>query len=188
MEQSCVRTGFGVSKNEARALRNRWVNRGLWAGQPGGCVQANACIDRATVGLSLSAKLNEGGQNLVQVGQVREWARIRCFAPRSTLAGFVSAVGNNVILAGQTEGAGHCSVGDGVVLTAQSAVSHNVPAGNVISRFPRVGRDRQLLGCGLSPCSSGCRNCFKGLGSRREGRWAAFAGYEGTPDGNGSGE
>ena len=32
--------------------------------------------------------------------------------------------------------AGHCSVGDGVILTAQSAVSHDVPPGKIISGSP----------------------------------------------------
>jgi UDP-3-O-[3-hydroxymyristoyl] glucosamine N-acyltransferase len=41
-----------------------------------------------------------------------------------------------VILAGQTGVAGHCTVGDGVILTAQSAVSHDIPAGKVISGSP----------------------------------------------------
>ena len=41
-----------------------------------------------------------------------------------------------MILAGQTGIAGHCSVGDGVILTAQSAVSHDVPPGKVISGSP----------------------------------------------------
>jgi UDP-3-O-[3-hydroxymyristoyl] glucosamine N-acyltransferase len=45
-------------------------------------------------------------------------------------------IGNNVILAGQTGIAGHCAVGDGVILTAQSAVSHDVPPGKVISGSP----------------------------------------------------
>ena len=41
-----------------------------------------------------------------------------------------------MILAGQTGIAGHCSVGDGVILTAQSAVSHDVPSGKMISGSP----------------------------------------------------
>jgi UDP-3-O-[3-hydroxymyristoyl] glucosamine N-acyltransferase len=45
-------------------------------------------------------------------------------------------IGDNVILAGQTGVAGHCSVGDGVILTAQSAVSHDIPAGKMISGSP----------------------------------------------------
>src|ERR1019366_10717606 len=47
-----------------------------------------------------------------------------------------SVIGNNVILAGQAGGAGHCSLGDGVILTAQSAVSHDVPPGKMISGSP----------------------------------------------------
>jgi UDP-3-O-[3-hydroxymyristoyl] glucosamine N-acyltransferase len=51
-------------------------------------------------------------------------------------------VGNNVILAGQTGIAGHCTVGDGVILTAQSAVSHDIPPGKMISGSP--GFDNRL--------------------------------------------
>jgi UDP-3-O-[3-hydroxymyristoyl] glucosamine N-acyltransferase len=47
-----------------------------------------------------------------------------------------SEVGNNVILAGQSAVAGHCSVGDGAILTALSGVSHDVPAGKMISGSP----------------------------------------------------
>ena len=41
-----------------------------------------------------------------------------------------------MILAGQVGIAGHCTVGDGVILTAQSAVSHDVPPGKMISGSP----------------------------------------------------
>jgi len=41
-----------------------------------------------------------------------------------------------VILAGQSAVAGHCTIGDGAVLTAQSAVSHDVPPGKMISGSP----------------------------------------------------
>ena len=44
--------------------------------------------------------------------------------------------GNNVILAGQAAVAGHCTLGDGVILTAQSGVSHDVPAGKMVSGSP----------------------------------------------------
>jgi UDP-3-O-[3-hydroxymyristoyl] glucosamine N-acyltransferase len=47
-----------------------------------------------------------------------------------------SEVGNNVILAGQSAVAGHCTVNDGVILTAQSGISHDIPAGKVISGSP----------------------------------------------------
>jgi len=45
-------------------------------------------------------------------------------------------VGSNAILAGQAGVAGHCSLGDGVILTAQAGVSHDVPAGKMVSGSP----------------------------------------------------
>ena len=38
--------------------------------------------------------------------------------------------------AGQVGVAGHCSVGDGAILTAQSGISHDIPAGQMISGSP----------------------------------------------------
>jgi UDP-3-O-[3-hydroxymyristoyl] glucosamine N-acyltransferase len=37
---------------------------------------------------------------------------------------------------GQTGVAGHCELADGVILTAQSGVSHDVPAGKMLSGSP----------------------------------------------------
>lgn len=97
-------------------------------------VQANATIDRATVG---ATEIGEGSKidNLVQVGHGSKIGRNTLVCAQTGLAGS-SVIGDNVILAGQTGIAGHCSVGDGVILTAQSAVSHDIPAGKVISGSP----------------------------------------------------
>jgi len=97
-------------------------------------VQANACIDRATVG---ATEIGDGTKvdNLVQVGHGSRVGKDTLICAQAGLAGS-SVIGNNVILAGQVGIAGHCSVGDGVVLTAQSAVSHDVPAGKMISGSP----------------------------------------------------
>ena len=97
-------------------------------------VQANACIDRATVG---ATEIGAGTKvdNLVQVGHGSRVGRDTLICAQTGLAGS-SLIGNNVILAGQTGIAGHCSVGDGVILTAQSAVSHDIPAGKMISGSP----------------------------------------------------
>jgi UDP-3-O-[3-hydroxymyristoyl] glucosamine N-acyltransferase len=97
-------------------------------------VQANACIDRATVGVT---EIGEGSKidNLVQVGHGSRVGENTLICAQTGLAGS-SVIGNNVILAGQTGIAGHLTVGDGVVLTAQSAVSHDVPPGKVISGSP----------------------------------------------------
>jgi UDP-3-O-[3-hydroxymyristoyl] glucosamine N-acyltransferase len=97
-------------------------------------VQANACIDRATVG---ATEIGDGSKvdNLVQVGHGSKVGENTLICAQTGLAGS-SVIGNNVILAGQTGIAGHLTVGDGVVLTAQSAVSHDVPPGKVISGSP----------------------------------------------------
>ena len=97
-------------------------------------VQANACIDRATVG---ATEIGDGTKvdNLVQVGHGSRVGKNTLICAQAGLAGS-SVVGNNAILAGQAGVAGHCTLGDGVILTAQSAVSHDIPAGKMISGSP----------------------------------------------------
>ncbi|MGC1781054.1 MAG: UDP-3-O-(3-hydroxymyristoyl)glucosamine N-acyltransferase [Acidobacteriaceae bacterium] len=99
-------------------------------------VQANACIDRASVGetrIAKGAKID----NLVQVGHGSTVGENTLLCAQVGLAGS-SHLGNNVILAGQSAVAGHCSIGDGAILTAQSAVSHDVPPGKVMSGSPGI--------------------------------------------------
>jgi UDP-3-O-[3-hydroxymyristoyl] glucosamine N-acyltransferase len=97
-------------------------------------VQANACIDRATVG---ATEIGDGAKidNLVQVGHGSKVGANTLLCAQVGLAGS-SVIGKDAILAGQAGVAGHCSLGDGVILTAQSAVSHDVPAGKMISGSP----------------------------------------------------
>jgi UDP-3-O-[3-hydroxymyristoyl] glucosamine N-acyltransferase len=125
--------GFGFAKN----------NEGHWVKIPQSGpvrigshvdIQANACIDRATVGVT---EIGDGSKidNLVQVGHGSRVGNDTLICAQTGLAGS-SVIGNNVILAGQVGIAGHCSVGDGVILTAQSAVSHDVPPGKMISGSP----------------------------------------------------
>jgi UDP-3-O-[3-hydroxymyristoyl] glucosamine N-acyltransferase len=125
--------GFGFAKNE----------QGHWEKIPQSGpvrlgdrvdVQANACVDRATVGateIGAGAKID----NLVQVGHGSKVGENTLVCAQTGLAGS-SVIGSNAILAGQTGVAGHCTVGDGVILTAQSAVSHDIPAGKMISGSP----------------------------------------------------
>ena len=125
--------GFGFAKNE----------HGHWEKIPQSGpvrlgdrvdVQANACIDRATVG---ATEIGAGTKidNLVQVGHGSKVGQNTLLCAQTGLAGS-SVVGNNAILAGQVGVAGHCTIGDGVILTAQSGVSHDVPAGKMISGSP----------------------------------------------------
>jgi UDP-3-O-[3-hydroxymyristoyl] glucosamine N-acyltransferase len=125
--------GFGFSKNE----------HGQWQKIPQSGpvrlgdrvdVQANACVDRATVG---ATEIGSGSKidNLVQIGHGSRVGTDTLICAQTGLAGS-SVIGNNVILAGQAGIAGHCTVGDGVILTAQSAVSHDIPPGKMISGSP----------------------------------------------------
>jgi UDP-3-O-[3-hydroxymyristoyl] glucosamine N-acyltransferase len=97
-------------------------------------IQANACVDRATVG---TTEIADGAKidNLVQIGHGSKVGNDTLVCAQAGLAGS-SVVGARAILAGQAGVAGHCTLGDGVILTAQSGVSHDVPAGKMISGSP----------------------------------------------------
>jgi UDP-3-O-[3-hydroxymyristoyl] glucosamine N-acyltransferase len=97
-------------------------------------VQANATIDRATVG---ATQIGDGSKidNLVQVGHGSRVGQDTLLCAQTGLAGS-SAVGSHVILAGQVGVAGHCEIADGAILTAQSGVSHDVPSGKILSGSP----------------------------------------------------
>ncbi|MFP5209381.1 MAG: UDP-3-O-(3-hydroxymyristoyl)glucosamine N-acyltransferase [Acidobacteriota bacterium] len=125
--------GFGFAKNEAGQWEKIPQSGPVRIGSRVD-VQANACIDRATVG---ATEIGNGTKvdNLVQVGHGSRIGENTLLCAQTGLAGS-SVIGNNVILAGQVGIAGHCSVGDGVILTAQSAVSHDVPPGKMISGSP----------------------------------------------------
>jgi UDP-3-O-[3-hydroxymyristoyl] glucosamine N-acyltransferase len=97
-------------------------------------VQANATIDRATVG---ATQVGDGSKidNLVQIGHGSRVGQDTLLCAQTGLAGS-SIIGSNVILAGQVGIAGHCEIGDNAILTAQSGVSHDVPAGKMLSGSP----------------------------------------------------
>jgi UDP-3-O-[3-hydroxymyristoyl] glucosamine N-acyltransferase len=78
-------------------------------------IQANACVDRATVGetrIGNGAKLDD-----------------------LVLVGHGSSVGENTLLCGQV---GHLSVNDGAIVSAQSGVHGDVPPGALYSGYPAV--------------------------------------------------
>jgi UDP-3-O-[3-hydroxymyristoyl] glucosamine N-acyltransferase len=97
-------------------------------------VQANACIDRASVGetrIARGVKID----NLAQVGHGSGVGEHTLLCAQAGLAGS-TVVGKNVIIAGQAGVAGHCTVGDGVVITAQSGTHGDIPAGSMVSGSP----------------------------------------------------
>jgi UDP-3-O-[3-hydroxymyristoyl] glucosamine N-acyltransferase len=125
--------GFGFARNEAGHWEKIPQSGPVHLGDRVD-VQANACIDRATVGVT---EIGSGSKvdNLAQVGHGSRVGENTLICAQAGLAGS-SVIGNNAILAGQAGVAGHCTLGDGVILTAQSGVSHDVPPGKMISGSP----------------------------------------------------
>jgi UDP-3-O-[3-hydroxymyristoyl] glucosamine N-acyltransferase len=99
-------------------------------------VQANACIDRASIG---ETRIERGTKidNLVQVGHGSRVGANSLLCAQAGLAGS-SKLGRHVILAGQAGVAGHCTLGDGVVVTAQSGTHGDIPAGKTVSGSPAM--------------------------------------------------
>jgi UDP-3-O-[3-hydroxymyristoyl] glucosamine N-acyltransferase len=99
-------------------------------------VQANACVDRASVGetrVMRDAKID----NFVQVGHGSRVGEHTMLCSQVGLAGSTE-VGKNVILAGQVGVAGHCVIGDGAIATAQSGIPNDVDAGAMVSGYPAI--------------------------------------------------
>jgi UDP-3-O-[3-hydroxymyristoyl] glucosamine N-acyltransferase len=99
-------------------------------------VQANSCIDRASVGethIGRGVKVD----NLVQVGHGSQVGEDALLCSQVGLAGS-SEIGKRVILTGQVGVVGHCKVGDDAIVTPQSGVAADIPAGALVSGAPAV--------------------------------------------------
>jgi len=110
-------------------------------------VQANSCIDCASVG---ETRIGRGVKidNLVQVGHGSSVGEGTLLCAQVGLAGS-TAVGKNVILAGQVGVAGHCRIGDGVVVTAQSGTHGDIPPGSMVSGSPAFDHKQWLRAVGI---------------------------------------
>jgi UDP-3-O-[3-hydroxymyristoyl] glucosamine N-acyltransferase len=99
-------------------------------------IQANSCIDRATVG---ETRIRRGAKidDLVLVGHACEVGEDTILCGQVGLAGS-TRVGNRCILAGQVGSAGHLEIGDGVTVTSQSGLPSDVPAGALYSGYPAM--------------------------------------------------
>lgn len=170
--------GFGFAKNELGHWEKIPQSGPVRLGNRVD-VQANACIDRATVG---ATEVGDGTKvdNLVQIGHGSHVGENTLLCGQAGLAGS-SVVGNNVILAGQAAVAGHCSLGDGVILTAQSGVSHDVPAGKMVSGSPAFDNRTWLRAVSIF-------QRLPELAKRLDKVEKRIASREGTPDADGSKE
>jgi UDP-3-O-[3-hydroxymyristoyl] glucosamine N-acyltransferase len=127
--------GFGFAKDDSGTW-HKIVQSGPAILEDDVEVQANACVDRASVGetrIARGARIN----NLVQVGHGSRVGENTLLCAQAGLAGSTD-VGKNVILAGQVGVAGHCKIGDGAIATAQSGIPSDVPAGAVVSGYPAI--------------------------------------------------
>ncbi len=99
-------------------------------------VQANSCIDRASVG---ETRIGRGVKvdNLVQVGHGSHVGEDALLCAQVGLGGS-SEIGNRVILTGQVGVVGHCKVGDNAIVTPQSGVAADIQPGALVSGAPAV--------------------------------------------------
>jgi UDP-3-O-[3-hydroxymyristoyl] glucosamine N-acyltransferase len=127
--------GFGFAKDHAGHW-HKIVQSGPAVLESDVEIQANACVDRASVG---ETRVRSGAKidNLVQVGHGSIVGEDSLLCAQVGLAGSTE-LGKNVILAGQVGVAGHCKVGDGAIATAQSGIPSDVPAGATVSGYPAI--------------------------------------------------
>jgi UDP-3-O-[3-hydroxymyristoyl] glucosamine N-acyltransferase len=161
--------GFGFARNG-----DRWekiTQSGPTVLESNVEVQANSCIDRASIGETRIAR-GVKVDNLVQVGHGSAVGENTLLCAQVGLAGS-TVVGKNAILAGQVGVAGHCHIGDGVTVTAQSGTHGDIPPGTMISgspafehkqwmravslfsRLPELARAIRRLEARLGPTKSG---------------------------------
>ena len=127
--------GFGFAKDDAGHWR-KIVQSGPAVLEDDVEVQANACVDRASIGETRVARGTKV-DNLVQVGHGSSVGTDTLLCAQVGLAGSTE-VGKNVILAGQVGVAGHCRIGDGAVATAQSGIPNDVDDGKTVSGYPAI--------------------------------------------------
>jgi len=131
-------------------------------------VQANACVDRASVGetrIARGVKID----NLAQVGHGSAVGEHTLLCAQVGLAGS-TVVGRNVILAGQVGVAGHCNIGDGVVVTAQSGTHGDIPAGAMVSGSPAFDHKQWLRAVNIFTKLPELARSVRGLLADREGQ------------------
>jgi UDP-3-O-[3-hydroxymyristoyl] glucosamine N-acyltransferase len=112
-------------------------------------VQANSCIDRASVG---ETRIGRGVKvdNLVQVGHGTNVGEDALLCAQVGLAGSTD-IGKRAILTGQVGVVGHCKVGENAIVTPQSGVAADIPAGALVSGSPAVDHKAWLKYSAILP-------------------------------------
>ena len=127
--------GFGFAK-QPDGSHYKMVQSGIVVIEDDVEVQANSCVDRATVG---ETRVKRGAKidNLVQVGHASTVGEHAILCAQVGLSGS-SHLGKNVLLAGQVGVAGHLTLGDNMIATAQSGIPNDVPANTMVSGYPAM--------------------------------------------------
>lgn len=99
-------------------------------------VQANSCIDRASLG---ETQIGRGTKidNLAHIGHNCEVEENVLICAQVGMAGS-TVVRKNAILTGQVGVVGHCTIGEGAIVTPQTGVANDVEAGKIVSGSPAV--------------------------------------------------
>lgn len=138
--------GFGFAKDD----NGRWhkiVQSGNVSIESEVEIQANACIDRASIG---TTHIGRGSKidNMVHIGHSCTVGHDSLLCAQVGLAG-TTDVGNNVILAGQVGVSGHVKIGDGAIAIAQSGIPHDVAPGAMVSGAPAIDHRLWLKCCAV---------------------------------------
>jgi len=138
--------GFGFAKDNSGHW-HKIVQSGPTIIEDNVEIQANACVDRASVG---ETRIGRGSKidNLAQVGHGSRIGEDTLLCAQVGLAGSTE-VGNSVILAGQVGVAGHCKIGDRVTVTAQSGTHGDIPADSMVSGSPAFDHKRWMRSTAL---------------------------------------
>jgi UDP-3-O-[3-hydroxymyristoyl] glucosamine N-acyltransferase len=136
--------GFGFAKDN-QARWHKIVQSGNVVIESDAELQANTCIDRASIG---ETRIGRGAKidNLVHVGHSCTIGSDTLLCAQVGLAG-TTDVGNNVVLAGQVGVSGHVKIGDGAIAIAQSGIPHDVPARAMVSGAPAIDHKLWLKCC-----------------------------------------
>ena len=133
--------GFGFAKQKNGAW-HKIVQAGPTVLEDDVEVQANSCIDRATIG---ETRIGQGAKidDLVLIGHGSRVGANTLLCGQVGLAGSTK-VGNDCILAGQVGSGGHITIGDRTLLTAQSGIPHDLAGDKHYSGSPCVEHKQWL--------------------------------------------
>jgi UDP-3-O-[3-hydroxymyristoyl] glucosamine N-acyltransferase len=133
--------GFGFARDGGKGW-HKIVQSGITKLADRVEVQANSCVDRASIGETVVGE-DTKIDNLTQIGHGCRVGEHTMLCSQVGLGGS-SHVGSNVILAGQVGVAGHLTIGDGAIATAQTGIPADVAAGATVSGYPAI-ENRQWL-------------------------------------------